>query len=384
MPDWSKIIAAIGYSIEREVDDLTARMRRRSGEKRGVQVLPFRGYGNDHQVYFKGRVLRAATHRPPLEGDRLWRNLLFTYRRFDSREVSHAKLQVRFGAQTREIETDDEGYFELFLKNDPSLAGEWREAHFTLLTGHPDSAAHPSATGLALFPSSTARFGVISDIDDTVMVTHARHFLKLAYTIFTKNAHGRVPFEGVPAFYRALRAGPSRADANPIFYVSSGPWNLYDLLTDFFAVKEIPIGPILLQDFGFDQTKFLTARHLDHKQAQINSILEMYPGLPFILIGDSGQHDPEVYSHVLEQHRGRILAIYIRNVTHHDRAAEIARLTEAAREHQVDFLLVKDSLEAARHAAAQGWITEAALPGISGETIQDKTAPEPSVEELSP
>ena len=126
------------------------------------------------------------------------------------------------------------------------------------------------------------------------------------------------------AFYQALQLGDTGKVFNPIFYVSSSPWNLYDLLTDFMDVHAIPTGPLFLQDFGLDRDKFISADHDEHKITHIERLLDLYPKLPFILIGDSGQADPEIYSTILEKYPTRILAIYIRDI-HPEHAAGRAR-----------------------------------------------------------
>jgi phosphatidate phosphatase APP1 len=242
-------------------------------------------------------------------------------------------------------------------------------------------AENVSTTGLALVPPTTARFGIISDIDDTIIVSHARNLLKVAYTTFLSNARGRVAFPGVGAFYRALQRGTTDAEFNPIFYVSSGPWNLYDLLIDFMQLNQIPVGPIMLQDYGLEEKQLFSASHRDHKLAQIRKLLETYPDLPFILIGDSGQHDPEIYRKVLEEVPARIKAIYIRDVTPDTRDSEVHKLAEEARAHGGELILVQNSLEAAMHAVEKGFISATALPEISGEKLEDEVtaATEPTL-----
>jgi phosphatidate phosphatase APP1 len=179
-----------------------------------------------------------------------------------------------------------------------------------------------------------------------------------------------------------LQRGTNEGEFNPIFYVSSGPWNLYDLLVEFMQLNQIPLGPILLQDYGLAEKQIISASHRDHKLAQIRKLLETYPDLPFILIGDSGQHDPEIYRKVLEEVPARIKAIYIRDVAEETRDAEVRKLAEEARQHGGELLLVQNSLEAAKHAVEKGFISAAALPEISGEKIEDETnaVTEPAIE----
>ena len=141
------------------------------------------------------------------------------------------------------------------------------------------------------------------------------------------NARTRLPFPGVAGFYRALRDGATGDENNPIFYVSSSPWNLYDVISEFMDLQEIPRGPILLRDWDYQPRIALVAiRHFDHKGVAIRNIMQMYPELPFILIGDTSQHDPEIYRQFVEEFPGRIPAIYIRDVTQNaERSAAVRR-----------------------------------------------------------
>ena len=139
-------------------------------------------------------------------------------------------------------------------------------------------------------------------------------------------------------------------------------------------LNNIPVGPILLQDYGLSEKQLISASHKDHKLAQIRKILETYPELPFILIGDSGQHDPEIYRSVLEEVPSRIKAIYIRDVTGEARDGEVQKLADEARKHGGELVLVQNSLEAAKHAVQKGLISATTLVEISGEKLEDETA----------
>jgi phosphatidate phosphatase APP1 len=180
-----------------------------------------------------------------------------------------------------------------------------------------------------LTPPPSARFGVISDIDDTVLVSHAASPFRMALTALLNNARTRSPFPGVAAFYQALQAGVRGDEQNPIFYVSSSPWNFYDLLVEFMQVNEIPAGPLLLRDYGRQNLRDIG--HRDHKRGEIDALLAAYPALPFVLMGDSGQEDPEIYASVVQDFPDRILGIHIRDVTPGSarRRQEIAALAEA-------------------------------------------------------
>ena len=141
----------------------------------------------------------------------------------------------------------------------------------------------------------------------------------------------------------------------------------------------IPAGPLLLQDFGLEERKVVAGSHREHKLAQIRLILRTYPKMPFILVGDSGQHDPEIYAEALKEAPNRIKAVYIRDVTGETRDAEIGRLAAECGRHGGELRLVKDSLEAAVHAAHRGFISEGRLGEVGEEEVEDELLREPEV-----
>jgi phosphatidate phosphatase APP1 len=204
-----------------------------------------------------------------------------------------------------------------------------------------------------LRPPATARCGVISDIDDTVVRTGVLNRRRMALTLARSNAHTRLPFPGVAALYRALVDGASGADGNPVFYVSSSPWNLYAPLAEFMRVNGIPEGPMFLKDWG-PQTLF-HRDHGVHKHAAIREVLVAYPRLPFVLLGDSGEQDPEIYAQVVHEFPDRIAAVYIRSVDPAPaRGAAIAHLAAEVGTTGAAFVLAADSAAMARDAISRG------------------------------
>ena len=179
------------------------------------------------------------------------------------------------------------------------------------------------------------------------------------------------------AFYQALHAGSGNAAnaRNPIYYVSSSPWNLYSLLTEFLDLQGIPIGPLMLRDWDLDRGMIAGDRHLSHKGEIIRQIIGLHPTLPFILIGDSGQQDPEIYKAIVEEFPERILAVYIRNILRDaDRVAAVNALAAEVKAARSTLVLADDTLAAARHAVEHGWIPASALAGIGEEKRADEGA----------
>ncbi len=356
---------------------LKARLRQRLRDDEERLVVPYRGFATEQQLYLKGRVLENRGVRPPTDDDTLWENLVATYKRLNSTPIAHAQLRLSFATLVHEVVADEEGFFEvnLPLAGMPIGSNPWCEVIVDLLTADDPELQLISAAGEVLAPLTHSQFGVISDIDDTVLQTDATNLLRMARVTFLRNACTRLPFEGIAGFYRALQQGTAPEAFNPIFYVSSSPWNLYDLLVDFMEVHAIPAGPLFLRDFDFSLRALVASGHHHHKLDQIDRLLTAYPTLPFVLIGDSGQQDPEIYFEAVRRYPGRIRAIYIRDVSLGERDGAIDQLIQDIGAHEVEMLRVPDTAAAAVHAAAHGLIDPAALAEISRDRAQDKAAP---------
>ncbi len=352
-------------------DHLLTRLRARLGRLPPLLVQPYRSYGTAHKFYVKGRLLADPGLRPALATDSPWRNFRSMVRRFNSREVAGADLVAELpdGSQHR-VTTDDEGYFTLVIA--PAAlpapgAGGWYPVPVRVVA-LPRAFRLPT-TGIAavapvLVPPPTAEFGVISDLDDTVFETQATHVLRMLGQVLLTNARSKQPFAGVADFYRQLQRGRNRRPDNPFFYVSSSPWNLYDVLDEFLHLHQIPPGPLLLRDLSISRPRVpvpagisgAAAIHFAHKLHEIDDILRTYPALPFVLCGDSGQADARIYREVVRRHPGRIRAVYIRDVQVPARAALVGPVGAELAAEGVPLLLLADYAAAARHAQGLGLV----------------------------
>jgi phosphatidate phosphatase APP1 len=382
MSDWKSVLLHIANDVEKEWDLCLNRLKDRLGWMDTVIILPYRGYGTADEVHLKGRVVEDRHITSAEDTDSVWENLLNIYRRFASNEIDEARVRLRFGDVTQEAVTNNDGFFEFTFKPDPKMLQEpayWYEAELELVE-YPGPAQTLEQTRVKaefLIPPPNAQFGLISDVDDTVVRTDAVNLLKMARNTFLHNAQTRLPFNGVAAFYTALQMGTQPGLHNPIFYLSSGYWNLYDLLIDFFRIRGVPHGPLFLTDIGITPEYFITPGHHLHKFGHIKLLLEAYPDLPFILSGDSGQKDLEIYVEAAETFPGRISAIYIRDVSDKIRDEAVQALVARAAAVGTDMLLVEDTVAAAVHAADNGFILPDALEAIRQESESDEQPPNP-------
>ncbi|MCH7399967.1 DUF2183 domain-containing protein [Belliella sp. DSM 107340] len=322
-------------------------------------ILPYKGFGNEKEVFLVGRVLRDRGIGFSAFEDSRFRNFRKMYKRFMTWEIPNVTIKATLDGQEWLATTDDEGYFEFEIKNHsfPKIDNSWQEVKLELLDEVIPNQGIVQATARVFVPTKLVEYGVISDIDDTIVPTGATRVWEMLKTTFFGNAHSRIPFEGVSAFYQALEKGTDGKENNPMFYVSSSPWNLYDFLLELMDIHQIPKGPLMLRDLGLSREQFIAGSHFDHKLTQVEKIFRLVSGIPFILIGDSGQHDAEIYLQVIKKHPGRVKVIYIRDVAENKRNM-ITQIATQIRELGVELMLVTDTISAAKDALNRGWIRQ--------------------------
>jgi phosphatidate phosphatase APP1 len=353
MKEDKRDLASFLFAAEGKFDRLKQQWQQRFNSELPRVIIPYDWYGSDEVLQLKGRVL--VNHRSTSYSDNedIWDTLWDMYHRFESDEQPFPRVRAQFGTAIVDTIGDEEGFFHVELPVEEPKRDErtWLSVDLTLLE-MPAGADKVQAIGKVMIPSVKARFGVISDIDDTVIYSHATDFLRMARTVLLEDARGRKPFPGAAALYRALSAA-----SNPLFYVSSSPWNMVDLFSDLFALQNIPRGPFLLRDWGIKPREYLPRDHRTYKLNAIRGILDFYPHMPFILIGDSGQEDPEIYHELIERYPGRIQAVYIRLVNEDASRQETVRaLADSVKEMGTPIILAKDTMAMAEHAAIKGWI----------------------------
>jgi phosphatidate phosphatase APP1 len=355
---------------------IAARPVQEAQGERGVVIHPYRGYGSRSEVFLIGRVFRQSS--PHLETGRgdILTNLRNIGRRIARRTIPNAVVTARFYGAEETFTTDKDGYFRIHLSPalPPPPARSWHTMELTL----PQPQA-VQAQAQIFIPPASCRYVVISDIDDTVMYTGVANKLMMLWRLFVEDAQSRVAFPGVGALYRALHAGASGDQQNPMLYVSRAPWGIYEVLEEFFDRHGIPVGPILfLREWGVSWTSPLPRKAEDHKRELIHNMLALYGELPFILIGDSGQHDPEIYRQIVEEHPGRVLAVYIRNVSRDPkRTREIEGLAKVVAGAGSSLVLAADTVAMAAHAASLSLVSPETVSEVRNERMAtDPTEPE--------
>jgi len=337
-----------------------------------VEIIPYVGWANATRVYVRGRVLKRR--KKPQQGNALLANI----KRFFTHEIEYATIQVHFEGRVFSAKTDDEGFFRAEIQRNHR-----QTPHKGFLAARFELAPTPKYTakaveGKIVAMGSRTRLGVISDIDDTVFRMDVAHKTRMLKRVFLGSAETREVFRGVPHFYRGLHEGATGAEWNPFFYVSGSPQNFYDLLLAAFERNGVPIGHFDLKDLGMDSEADPLFGQRKYKSKRIAEVLGRFPGLSFICIGDSEEKDPETYAQFASEpkFRGRILAVYIRDLSDMEDSTRIKELRALQKRVGADrFVLAENTSDMAAHACKHGWISAAARDRVFADTCLSGSLP---------
>ncbi len=340
-----------------------------------IVIQPYRGYGYRDRAFFMGRVVRQPRLAAMDRGPGVLDDLVFILRRFLRRGIAGTEVTARAHGSEHRAVTDKDGYysFNIQVPDSSGWQGEWRNIDLHL----PDPQyGDVGAQSPVYFPPETCQRVVISDIDDTVMYTGVANKAKMLWRLFATSAEDRLAFPGVGVFYRELHKGVSGSDGNPMIYVSRAPWTIYEVIEEFFRIHDIPVGPVLfLREWGMTLQRPLPKQSKGHKRKLVEETLAIYDNLPFVLIGDSGQRDPEIYADVVRDNPSRVSAVYIRNVSHDEgRADAIERLAKEMVEAGSSLVLAADSYAMAAHAADHGLLSGDGLDAVRDAQLDDGEA----------
>lgn len=345
-------------------------LRLRAEDKLGIlkplAIVPYRSMGLPSLFHVLGRVIEAQGEEGAIDGGEdgsVLANARATVHRMTADEIPGVSLRATLGDADDETRTDGEGFFGFDLVPDPPADSGWHDVQVEWVDGigEPQDRA---VTVEVLVPPPGATLGVVSDVDDTIIETHSSDLLEQATLLLKHTGETRPAIAGMSALYRAFAAGPDRmptdADAagtgNPVFYVSRTGWNLYDLFVEFMDSNGYPKGPLFLRDLRWIEKRSAVVGRTNHKFERIDTLIRAYPELPFVLVGDSGMHDPGLYAELVEKHPDRVKAIYIHNVSGEGRREELYGVEKRLEAAGVEFLLAEESTAFARHAADHGLI----------------------------
>ncbi len=331
-------------------------IRRQLGWLNAPKILAYKGYANHNEIIVNGCIIKDKGIKEPDKSDSILRNAIAMIKRFVDDYIGNMQVVANYNGKQKHTVSDENGdfTFEFAIPKHYSFSSLWENVELNLS----DMDAPPTIADVMMVNEDKCRFGVISDIDDTLLISHSTNLLKKLYNLLIKNANTRLTVDGIVEFYQALHQNHNNELNNPFFYISSSEWNLYDLLSDFCRIHGLPKGVFLLRRLKHSIWKFWKSGGGDHyhKSVKIEFLLAFYPNLKFILVGDSGQKDPEIYYEIAKQYPERILSIYIRNVSSAKRKQEIEKYITELSKRKVTMLLTDEIEDAYRHAVEHDFI----------------------------
>ncbi len=318
-------------------------------------VRVYRGYGNSEKIIVFGHVFKLSPMKRRTYRQNWIVNFFSMLRLFMVKPFVNARVRMEWNGTFMEAETQDDGYFRFEWKPQLTPTPGWH--HVTVyLNEEKYKSQKISGTSEMLIPYES-QHAFVSDIDDTFLISHSSKLRKRLYVLFTKNARSRKPFEGVANHYCQLaKSGQDEHLFNPFFYVSSSEWNLYDLIVEFSRENHLPKGVYLLNQVKKISEVLRTGQNKHSgKFTRIVRIIETYPGLQFILMGDDTQEDPNIYLSLTEYFPKNIFAVYIRRV-HKNKQESVQAIVDKMKLSGVHGCYFQHSAEAIEHSKTIGLI----------------------------
>ncbi|MDQ1710490.1 MAG: hypothetical protein QOG49_1875, partial [Frankiaceae bacterium] len=281
--------------VEDRLHAVIERVLRRRGWT--PRVLPYVGYGTDGWVRVLCRVLLTppGTGRRDIERGRGWR-------RFFCATANGVPVTIDIGGVRHTVRSGRGGYVDDVV--DVRLPAGWATARLSLPGG-------ASADAAIRVVSPTARIGLVSDIDDTVVITAMPRPLVALWNTMLLPESSRRAVPGMADLYGSVLAADPDGFA---VYVSTGAWNVAPALSDFLARHGLPRGPLLLTDWGPTHDAWFRSGR-EHKRTQLLRLMAELPQLTWVFAGDDGQHDPDLYAEAVAACPGRVRMVLIRQLT---------------------------------------------------------------------
>jgi phosphatidate phosphatase APP1 len=330
----------------------------------GIHTTPvvkvYQGFGHQHHMVVFGHVFAQSPLPQTYSRNHILRNMLQLLRLFFVKPLPGARVQLQWHTQVIEATTEYDGFFKLEWSSQQSVPAGTHNITVAYVNS-PNNQVY-RGLGSVVVPHIT-QLGIISDIDDTFLVSHSASIFKRLLTLFTLNAQTRKAFEGVVRHYKLLEYAQTKPnEPNPFFYVSSSEWNLYDYLQEFILVQQLPRGIFLLNQIKrwYQLLKTGKTKH-EGKFARVIRIMEAFPNQRFILLGDNSQRDPDIYSSVARHFPQRVVAVYIRMVVPQKQEAASA-LQQQLNTTGIPCCLFTHSETAVNHSLKIGLIPAMSLP----------------------
>ena len=313
----------------------------------------YRGYANENELIVMGHVFKPTKKADYDFQNKNFKNASSIISMYRMKTWPNAPICLKHNKKIIHTKTLCDGYFKFCIPLNQDNYG-WVDYEVSLVYDNKTISAKES-----YIRPKVDHLGIISDIDDTFLVSYTMNPLRKLYNLLFRNVNRRKIFEDVTVHYQALsEAGRKKnEELNIFFYVSSSEWNLYRFIVKFTEIHQLPKAVLLLKDIKTSLRNFFwTGRggH-NHKFEKIKHILEFYPNLKYILIGDDSQEDPYLYESITKIFPLTVQAVYIRQ-TGKNKKEKVIKALQNLESLSVAVCYFKKSKEAIAHSKKIGLI----------------------------
>jgi phosphatidate phosphatase APP1 len=271
----------------------------------------YRGYANRQELIVMGHVFKPTKEIDYDFEEKTFKNALSIINLFRIKTHANADIHLEYSNKTIHTKTLKDGYFKFCIPLEKSNTYGWIDYQVSFVYGTETI----TKKEIYIRPKK-GNLGIISDIDDTFLVSYTLNPFKKLYFLLFRNVNTRKIYENVVPHYQALSSAGRTigGEQNAFFYVSSSEWNLYRFIVKFTEIHQLPKAVLLLKDIKSSLTNFFWNGNRDHnhKFDKIKHILEFYPELKYVLMGDDSQRDPLLYEAICKIFPVTVIAVYIR------------------------------------------------------------------------
>lgn len=323
---------------------------------KSVSVKIYHGYGHTQNLVVYGHVFKYKSNTEQIFSNNIFVNIIHLFKLFILKPYPFIDVRLHFLGETICNKTEIDGFFKFEWKAKQNISAGWHNVSVDAVDEHGDVLS--AGIGKIYVPHIT-QYAFISDVDDTVMISHSATIGQRLRELFIKNPHTRKIFPAAASHYQQLALSHTDENQpNPFFYVSSSEWNLYDYLMETFKFNNLPDGAFLLNTIKRWKDLFKTGKtgH-EGKLLRVMRILDAFPNQKFVFFGDNSQQDPTIYATIVERYPQNIEAVYIRNIRL-EKAEETKILLRKIEDKNVKVCLFTNSEEAINHSKKIGLIVK--------------------------
>lgn len=327
-----------------------------------IKIVFLPTYGNEKDVYIRGRVVKDDNVDQVKPFDGAFNNFIRSINLLTNEDIEGVKVKIYFNGKKIRAVTDDLGIFSVKVNDLGKIQTGYNEVTAELERGQVRFISNRAYGQITVKDSQKTDFAIVSDIDDTIQKSYVTDKFKAAQTLLFNNYMTQKAFPGVSELYQALDKNNDGIVNGDVYYISGSPVQISQRIENFLSYNGFPFGSIDLKRIGFSKNVDNPVQQMDYKLEKLRILFDTYPNKKFILFGDNGEKDPEIYREISRKYPNKVIAIYINNVTGDNK--------NSVRYNQV--LLTDSAIEAANDLLNNGFIKNTDLEIIKGIVESNK------------